>query len=535
MPKDDLVKETQNKENTSTPCNKLILELCERSDVVITSFSPRETGVKTEHSFTRVMRPSTGFGVGMLSKSAYNTPKNVLAEQNEDSCSRDLMDCSTPSTSKKALAGKRQSSMFLIDYTTPQRLRPTLSATPKQTPASAGIISVASTDESSDSPMVIDLINLSTPSTSSATTSKQQQQSRLTAKTPKEQKLAANSTPKRTPQSLMKRALLTSAKKQLPEATRSKQTTPVRQSLLDARRQCLTAPRRLPFHPQPQWRTLGRRQMPTIPPKAPLTSPRKRQSSICLSSPRDNKISKLRKSLAAAAKISPSVGMSNKLVAKARRALNSPKQNSPQRIASPKVDRAQEEPNEPDLEQNLSSELSRTFTLYSDDDNVSSASALEAMAGLINDKEGEMPSLERSKRSSLDEAQPNGEAQIELNESNKKFESKTDSEVDEIRAAQEGNEKQTFDEHFSEESKNVSKVNESPKAAPQLTATDTNEALVNNDIIEDAPTVEKIELQETGSEFSKDSAAFDIIEDNICEEVATTTTYQEGELVDKKY
>ncbi|XP_017861997.1 PREDICTED: titin isoform X2 [Drosophila arizonae] len=521
LPKVDLVKATQNKENTRTPCNKLILELCDRSDVVITSFSPRETGVKIEKSFTRVIKPSTGLGVGLLSaantpKSVYSTPKSVLSEQNDDSCSRDLMDFSTPSTSKKALSGKRQSSMYLIDLTTPQRLRPTLSATPKQTPASAGVISVASTDESSDSPMVIDITNLSTPSTSSATISKQDQQSRLTAKTPKEQKLVASSTPRRTPQSLMKRALLTSAKKQLPEASKSKHTTPARQSLLDARRQCLTAPRRLPFHPQPQWRTPGRRQMANTPVKAPLTTPRKRQSSVCLSSPRDNKISQLRKSLAAAAKVSPSVGMSNKLVAKARRALNSPKQNSPQRIESPKVDTPREESNEPDLGQNLSSELSRTFTLDDDNGNVSSAAALEAMASLINDDE--MPALARSKQlnSSLNEVKPNDTTQKELDESNNIFSPNDDAKEDEIDSTQEGNQNRTFDANVSQELKNESI--ESPKASP------TNESLKNR---EDAEIVKSVVLQETASEFSKDSAAVDIIEDNICEEVTPTTTYQE--------
>ncbi|TDG46803.1 hypothetical protein AWZ03_006687 [Drosophila navojoa] len=525
LPKVDLVKATQNKENTRTPCNKLLLELCDRSDVVITSFSPRETGVKIEKSFTRVIKPSTGLGPGLLSasntpKSVYSTPKSVLSEQNDDSCSRDLMEFSTPSTSKKALAGKRQSSMYLIDLTTPQRLRPTLSGTPKQTPASAGVISVTSTDESSDSPMVIDITNLSTPSTSSATTTKQEQQSRLTAKTPKEQKLVASSTPRRTPQSLMKRALLTSAKKQLPEASKSKHTTPARQSLLEARRQCLTAPRRLPFHPQPQWRTPGRRQIANTPVKAPLTSPRKRQSSVSLSSPRDNKISQLRKSLAAAAKVSPSVGMSNKLVAKARRALNSPKQDSPQRIESPKVNTPHEESNEPDLGQNLSSELSRTFTLDEDNGNVSSAAALEAMASLINDEE--MPALALSKQlnSSLNELKPNDTSQKELDESNNTFSPNDDAKVDEAGSTHEGNHNRTFDANVSQELKNESIA--SSKASPQLTT--ANESLKT---LEDAATVKSVVLRETASEFSKDSPAVDIIEDNICEEVTPITTYQE--------
>lgn len=382
-----------------------MLQLCARSDVVITSFSPRETGVRIEKSFTRVVKPSTGFGqisTPTTPKSVYNTPKGVLSELNDDSCSRDLLEISAPSTSKKAIAGKRESSMYLIDLTTPQKLRPTLSTTPKTTPGSADIISLDSSKEYSDSsPSVIDITS-TTPDSSIPAKLKQQ---RTVLKTPKEQLLAAGSTPKRTPQSLMKRALLTSVKKKIIADINTPKTPAAlpnaRQSLIDGRRQCLTAPRRLPFHPQPQWRTPARRPgIAALTNKAPQTSPRKRLS-MSLSSPRENKISLLRKSLAAAAKISPNVGISNKLVAKARRALNSPKQNSPKRIESPKIDtetlnRSQEfsphETSTPDEGQNSSAELSRTFTI--DDDNhdkskdmtEGSVSALEIMSELVTDE-----------------------------------------------------------------------------------------------------------------------------------------------------
>ncbi|KRF78890.1 microtubule-associated protein futsch isoform X2 [Drosophila virilis] len=587
MPKVNLLEATQNKENTSTPCNKLMLQLCARSDVVVTSFSPRETGVRIEKSFTRIMKPSTA--IGLLSaattpKSVYNTPKSVLSEQNDDSCSRDLMEFSTPSTSKKALTGKRPSSMFLIDLTTPQRLRPTLAVTPKHTPGSTGIISVDSTDESSDaSPLVIDITNSSTPSSS-------KQQPRLLAKTPKEKLLAAGSTPKRTPQSLMKRALITSAKKQVP-TTNSKCTTPAampaRQSLLEARRQCLTAPRRLPFHPQPQWRTVGRRQQSGVPAKAPMTSPRKRQS-VCLSSPRDNKISQVRKTLAAAAKLSPGMGMSNKLVARARRALNSPKQNTPQRIASPKVDTAQtmgapdQADNETfttDLELNSSAVLSHTFTI---DDNVANveqpmeAAALEAVAALINDEDNGKPclvglldsSVDNSKQldASLNERQSNGNAaRLELNESSKEIVSVAGTKDTEIsRTNSENNEpaNKTHDEtenHAIDRTidANVSqdlpadifvenKNNEPLKTGVghSTTVEPTNESLIHEENLQPTGVEKKvtshdksIRSQETDQELVEDPhpvsvcnvTTVDVIDDSICEEVATTTTYQEVE------
>ncbi|XP_041450981.1 mediator of DNA damage checkpoint protein 1-like [Drosophila obscura] len=213
----DLLDATQNKENTATPpaSHKKLLKLCALSDVVITSFSPRETGVKTEKSFTCVRKPSTP---------TISTSKSVLSELNGDlnSCSRDLLDFSTPSTSKK-VRRETSTSMYLIDLT-PQKLRPTLKLTPISVSGSA--------DESSDaSPLVKPNRTKSDTPPSSA---------------------PSHQVAKRTPQSLMKQALLTSPEKQI-AANSVEATTPVatpkRPSLLMARRKFLK-PVRLPFHPQ---------------------------------------------------------------------------------------------------------------------------------------------------------------------------------------------------------------------------------------------------------------------------------------------
>lgn len=383
-PKVNLLEATQNKENTATPpgSHQKLLRLCAISDVVITSYSPRETGVKIEKSFSCVRKPgytTTSLAVS-TPKSVYSTPKgNVLSELNEDSCSRDLMDFSTPSTSKKT---KRDSSMFLIDLTTPSKLRLTpkqtlgFKLTPKQTP-----ISVDSTDESSDaSPLVIDITNSDTPPSASPS---------QRYKTPK--RPAGITTPNRTPQSLMKRALLTSIKKQIASNQPDKTTpiaTPKRTSLLEARRHCLTTPRRLPFHPHR--RTPVQREGHTRG-NAPKTSPRKRIS--LMESPRENKVSQLRKSFAAA-KRSPGVDKSNKLVAKARRSLNSPKSGSPKpgssKPSSPcqkKIDVSQIKSSTPEEPDDSKDELSRTFTILHDttqgNDQSGAALAIEAVTALI--------------------------------------------------------------------------------------------------------------------------------------------------------
>ncbi|KAH8276821.1 hypothetical protein KR026_001383 [Drosophila bipectinata] len=399
-PKVDLVEATQNKENTtSTPAShQKLLMLCARSDVVITSFSPRETGVKIEKSFTCVRKPA----VPTIStpKSVYSTPKGVLSEPNDDSCSRDLMDFSTPSTSKK---GKRESSMFLIDLTTPSKLRPTVNAKQLPTP-----ISVDSTDESSDgSPMVIDITNSATPQSPAVSQLKQQNQ------TPR-RLVGAPATPKRTPQSLMKRALLTSTKKQIAsncaEAKGSPTVTPTskRTSLLEARRQCLTTPRRLPFHPHRQTpvHRSGSNEDRNKPPK---TSPRKKLPQN-LGTPRENKLSQLRKSLALS-KRSPGVDKSNMLVAKACRSLNSPKSGSPKPV-SPKPEspvnrltfNVSEKCSTPEQNDDSTSELSRTFTILDesqDGDKSKATSVVETVAALVTEEvsfqiEDSVKALEKS-------------------------------------------------------------------------------------------------------------------------------------------
>lgn len=386
-PKVDLVEATQNKENTtSTPAShQKLLKLCARSDVVITSFSPRETGVKIEKSFTCVRKPAAPITPNVSTpKSAYSTPKGVLSELNDDSCSRDLMDFSTPSTSKK---GKRESSMYLIDLTTPSKLRPT-TTNAKQLPTP---ISVDSTDESADgSPMVIDITNSATPPSPAASQAKHEHQ------TPRR---LVGATPKRTPQSLMKRALLTSTKKQngpgakgSPSAAATPPTKRI--SLLEARRQCLTTPRRLPFHPHRQTPVHHRSgSHDSDRNKPPKTSPRKKHSQN-LGTPRENKLSQLRKSLAAS-KRSPAVDKSNMLVAKACRSLNSPKGGSP-KPGSPKPESpvsrltfntSHRKCSSPEKNDDSASELSRTFTVLDDnqgEEKDKAISVVDAVAAMVS-------------------------------------------------------------------------------------------------------------------------------------------------------
>ncbi|KAH8358677.1 hypothetical protein KR093_001700 [Drosophila rubida] len=521
LPKVDLLEATQNKENTSTLGNKLMLQLCARSDVVITSFSPRETGVKIEKSFTCVLKPTGCVGVSSAAstpKSVYNTPKSVLSELNEDSCSRDLLEYSTPSTSKKAQAGKRPTSMYLIDLTTPQKLRPTLSVTPKQTPSSVGVISVDSTDMSSDdSPIVIDITNSSTPST---TPSKQQQMRVL--KTPKDQLLAAGATPKRTPQSLMKRALLTSAKKQIAQSTKTP-TTPQartnRQSLLDARRQCLTAPRRLPFHPQPQWRTPGRRQLPALTTKGPQTSPRKRQS-MSLNSPRDTKISMLRKTLAANAKLSPTIGMSNKLVARARRSLNSPKAESPKRMASPKV--TANESIAQDTAHDSTRELSLTFTIDDDDEQNATAAALKA---LMADEVAASDSIKLQSSKEQSNLLDDEDIKAAIGETSAGCSTRNDTSREETLNI-------TFELNVSATSRDAtiptadaSIKEQLSSSTPEIVKQNCDDDVEQEDINKSIPNFATKDVDKSRNSLDAD----DVIEDSICEEVPTTQTYQEGE------
>ncbi|XP_054082915.1 mucin-16 isoform X2 [Zeugodacus cucurbitae] len=267
-PKMNLINCTQNKENRSTEKKLRLLSFCQQSDVVITSFSPREAGVRIEKSFTAVVKPATlGF---TTPKSVYSTPKSMLSDYN-DGESLNFIDFATPATSKKS-AGilARNSSMHLIDLTTPSKLGPDiarnrlahkgnktlpshvkLSTTPissdklkddsarrtpklgtllnksESTPQSAE--SVISVDETSDSSAgVIEIPDDSpAPSTSSPV------RIGFITKTPQRStgQKPFTSTPLPTPQSLLKRAIVTSAKKQINSSLRTAlgKATPTRQ------------------------------------------------------------------------------------------------------------------------------------------------------------------------------------------------------------------------------------------------------------------------------------------------------------------
>ncbi|XP_054747791.1 titin [Anastrepha obliqua] len=280
-PKMNLINCTQNKENKSTEKKRRLLSLCQHSDVVITSFSPRETGVRIEKSFAAVFKP-VATCTATTPKSVYSTPKSMLSGYNDEG-SRDFIDFSTPATSKKALGARllaKNSSMHLIDLTTPNKFAPALhrsrialkcnktlpsdvklSTTPlaftkvkekseaeqdvrglpvtplmaasssksyTATPKTAE--SVISVDGSTDSSTVVIEISTedsATPSTCSPTVQKSisSKSSQFTAN-PRQ----LPSTPLRTPQSLMKRAILTSAKKRdkIPLRTAPNIATPTR-------------------------------------------------------------------------------------------------------------------------------------------------------------------------------------------------------------------------------------------------------------------------------------------------------------------
>ncbi|XP_046805182.1 titin isoform X2 [Lucilia cuprina] len=277
-PKMNLINCTKDKENKSTQKkNKQLLTMCHQSDVVITSFSPRETGVRIEKSFATVIKPKVLVTkTPATPKSVYSTPKSDLNENDDaagDEDEKELMTFHTPSTSKKCntttASAKvlKNSSMHLIDLTTPNKLRPAspylksalkasakkkipnvdkscgklsseeqlgLSALPStpalqdnsnsplETPSS--VISVSSsTDTSSIIEVTSDGSNIGcTPVTSTGMTTPVKAQTR-----------AGAFTPKRTPQSLMKRALITSAKKQntTPQRNLNTAATPRRESI----------------------------------------------------------------------------------------------------------------------------------------------------------------------------------------------------------------------------------------------------------------------------------------------------------------
>uniref|UniRef100_A0A1I8ML69 Uncharacterized protein n=1 Tax=Musca domestica TaxID=7370 RepID=A0A1I8ML69_MUSDO len=316
-PKMNLINCTNNKENSASTKKKknLHLSLCHQSDVVITSFSPREAGVKIEKSFTAILKPKVLVTrAPNTPKSVYSTPKSVLNDDDDDDDgemdkSKEILSFQTPSTSRKVAAttgGKNNTSMHLVDFTTPTKLAPVsspflksalkasakkLPLTPKgnrqnktateenlglgtllstpvvsedeqkrlETPSSAlSVISVDSTDTSS----VIEVLSdESTPGINA----------NIVLKTPgkTEAGKAQATTPMRTPQSLMKRAILTSTKKQMntPQRTEAGATT---------------TPRREPINRIPLRTSIGALRSPVTPktPAATETAPPSRRISM---------------------------------------------------------------------------------------------------------------------------------------------------------------------------------------------------------------------------------------------------------------
>lgn len=169
--KDETVEEPE-KENF-TPNKSYNVVLCGRAPMLLTSFSPAPDTIENYASVVANLTP----------KSVYSTPNK----------GDDEGEFSTPN----------HSSVYLVDLTTtpktkaPSTPTPALRYTAVQGFSSSPIV-VSDTDTSSD-----DL--KSAPSSTSVSKSPEQ--------TPKRVLSAVNATPKRTPQSLMKRAILTSAKK----------------------------------------------------------------------------------------------------------------------------------------------------------------------------------------------------------------------------------------------------------------------------------------------------------------------------------
>lgn len=223
-PRMDIIMCTENKANKSTQENKRLLAMCRQSDVLITSYSPRQTGVCIQKSFTSLYTPRSGCG----------TPKSV----------NDLIDFCTPSTSKNATlmnsvaASNHNTTMHLVDLTaTPKETESHLKAAAKKyliqksskdklarsdttglpvshfTPSSndsqkdssatpdsvASVITVSSTDNSS---IVEATPGVSFPRLSKETTSKRTNE------------MNHLYTPKRTTQPLIRRVLQSSAKNQ---------------------------------------------------------------------------------------------------------------------------------------------------------------------------------------------------------------------------------------------------------------------------------------------------------------------------------
>uniref|UniRef100_A0A1A9X1X5 FHA domain-containing protein n=1 Tax=Glossina brevipalpis TaxID=37001 RepID=A0A1A9X1X5_9MUSC len=213
-PKMDLIMCTENKVNRSTEKNKRQLALCQQSGVLITSYSPRQTGVCIEKSFTSLY----------TSRKCCNTPKSV----------RDGISVCMPSTSRNvtstnlAATSNQNTSMHLVDLTiTPNKTRPYLKA---KSLAKKNLMQTTSRDKLASTPIIFDSQEESSGTPDSATsiiTVSSTDTSSVVEGTPGESlprfakkttskrtnKASYLNTPKRTTQSLMKKVMQSSAKK----------------------------------------------------------------------------------------------------------------------------------------------------------------------------------------------------------------------------------------------------------------------------------------------------------------------------------
>ncbi|KAI9576242.1 uncharacterized protein LOC119642638 [Glossina fuscipes] len=222
-PRMDLIMCTENKVNKSTQENKRLLAMCRQSDVLITSYSPRQTGVCIEKSFTSLYKSRSGCG----------TPKSV----------KDLIGFCTPSTSKNATlmnpvaASNQNTTMHLVDLTaTPKKTNSHLKAPALKKylmqesgkDVSTDIKGVAvlhftplSNDSEEDSPATLDSVTSvitvsSTDNSSIVEATPGVSSPRISKKTTSKRTNDVDHlhTPKRTTQSLIRRVLQSSAKKQ---------------------------------------------------------------------------------------------------------------------------------------------------------------------------------------------------------------------------------------------------------------------------------------------------------------------------------
>uniref|UniRef100_A0A1A9VU12 FHA domain-containing protein n=1 Tax=Glossina austeni TaxID=7395 RepID=A0A1A9VU12_GLOAU len=224
-PRMDIIMCTENKANKSTQENKRLLAMCRQSHVLITSYSPRQTGVCIEKSFTSLYTSRSGCG----------TPKSV----------NDLINFCTPSTSKNATimnsvaASNQSTTMHLVDLTaTTKEMDSYLKASAskknltqkssKAKLASSDITDVAvshftplSNDSQKDSSATPDSVASvitvsSTDSSSVVAATPRVSFPRLSKKTTSKRTNEVDhlDTPKRTTQSLIRRVLQSSAKNQ---------------------------------------------------------------------------------------------------------------------------------------------------------------------------------------------------------------------------------------------------------------------------------------------------------------------------------